>query len=284
MLRNSCLFDKTGNVKLTRDNQDILVQLSTFEPPKKLSDAVDQIKAKVDKLSISNAMRTFCVNNGYKMPIHVLPHLKQLFVIRACYIVEKDCLKTSWNDSLTTPLKSITKTEQKIIQMLKSKNTNLYDEKVKTQNEMHKEIEYLKESLALLDVTLDSISKNVSQMSITNPFLKKCYKKAVEDNTNKPLYYLLDKYEKEQYKKCIGSDREKFEFLEQWKGKKIEKNLLLSKLKDMEHKYNILIRSIEELSCENIEDEEEINEEKEKEKEDKKEEEQREVPESWEDF
>jgi hypothetical protein len=280
MLRNSSIFDKCGNVRLTRENQDTLVQLSTFDFPTKLSDAVNQITAKVEKLSTMSAMRTFCINNGYKMPTHTLPYLKQLFVIRACYLTEKDCLKTSWNDSLTTPLNSIAKTEQKIIQILKSKNTNLYDEKVKTQIEMQKEIKKLNDALTLLDETLHSIDKNVSNMSITNPFLKKCYKKVVEDNSNKMLYYLLDKYEKEQYKKCIGSDREKFENLEQWKGKKIEKNLLLSKIKDMEHKYNILIRSIEELSCETVVEEEEIKEEKEL----KKEEENREVPESWEDF
>jgi hypothetical protein len=277
MLRNSCIFDKSGNVRLTRENEDVLVQLSTFEPPKKLSDATEQIKAKVEKLSTNSVMRLFCLNNGHKLPTHVLAHLKQLFVIRACYLVEKDCLKNSWNDSLTTPLKHITKTEQKIIQMLKSKNTNLYDEKVKTQIEMQKEIQGLKVALINLDGVLDTIEKNMSSMTITNPFLKKCHKKTIEDNTNKTLYYLLDKREKEEYKKCIGTDREKFENLEEWKNKKIEKNLSLSKLRDLEHKYNILVRSIEELSCVNIVDEEENIFEQEKEPE-------IDVPDSWEDF
>lgn len=279
MLRNSCLFDKSGNVKFTRENQDTLVQLSTFEPPTKLSDAADKITAKVNKLTTMSAMQSFCLNNGYKMPTHCLPYLKQLFVIRACYLIEKDCLKTSWNDSLTTPLNCITKTEQKIFQILKSKNTNLFNEKVKTQIEMQKEIEQLKESFNVVDVSLASLDKTVSKMSMTNPFIKKCYKKVLDDNSNKLLYYLLDKYEKDQYKKCIGSDREKFELLEELKGKKIERNLLISKLKDMEHKYNILVHSIQELSKENVEEEGE-----EEEKEQKKEEENREVPESWEDF
>jgi hypothetical protein len=247
MLRNSCIFDKSGNVKVTRENQDTLVSLSTFDAPQKLSDVVRQLTAKVDKFSTSNTMLIFCLNNGYKMPTHPLPHLTQLFRIRACYLVEKKCLQTSWNEELTTPLKSITKIEQKIINILKCKNTNLYNEKVNAKLEIEKEIEHLKKLLDNLDISIETLNKNISHMSMTNPFIKKCYTMANQDNTNKMLYNLLDKREKEQYKKCIGSDREKFDYLEQWKGKKVERNLALSNLKDIEHKHSILIRSIEEL-------------------------------------
>lgn len=246
MLRNSQIFDKEGRVRLTSENKELKVIIYNGIQTQSLKDVVDKINEMVDDLSSYENMASFIFNCGLKMPKQPLPILNKYYRLRICYALEKDFTSTSWNEELETPNRMITSMENLIFRALRSKNTDILNDKMKEKEKLTSQIEDLNRGIEQKKVSIKNVDNEVKR-KLQKSFLKSCYEK-VFDTSNILLYELLSKKEKETYKNMIHSDKEIFNSMEYLRGLVVDEHKFNSKKKQLTNELNVLMVSIENMT------------------------------------